>query len=149
MYTNPLLVSIIAFSLSSGAWATETSQTSEATKEPTADTIENQQDPTEETTQPQQPPAAEPPAVTYPVQASDLIGKQVRDPQGEEIGEVEDLRIEQDGQIYAIISVGGILGMGEESMAVPYNELRTAVGGEDYLIYTVPPKQENMPSTKQ
>jgi sporulation protein YlmC with PRC-barrel domain len=102
---------------------------------PRPTTTEGQQTPTE--TQPSTTEAVG----SYKIRASNLIGKEVRNPQDEEIGEVDDLVITQDGQVHAIISVGGFLGMGEHLVAVPYNELQPGPEGEDYLTYSATKEQ--------
>lgn len=54
--------------------------------------------------------------------ATDLIGKSVENNRGEKLGEVQDLAIDPDrgGQVvYAVLSFGGFLGMGEKWFAIP------------------------------
>lgn len=59
-----------------------------------------------------------------PILASDLIDKDVEDSQGREVGEVEDVVIDQTGKkIALIVEVGGFLGMGEKSVSIPMSEL--------------------------
>lgn len=55
--------------------------------------------------------------------ASDVIGKTLHNPRGEAIGEVEDLVIENDEVLSAVVSVGGALGVGDKMVAVPAREL--------------------------
>ncbi len=57
--------------------------------------------------------------------ASDLIGKNVENTRGENLGEVQDLAIDPErGRIvYAVLSFGGFLGMGEKWFAVPIGAL--------------------------
>ena len=56
--------------------------------------------------------------------ASDVIGKTLHDPRGEAIGEVEDLVIENDDVLNAIVSVAGTVGVGDKVVAVPARELQ-------------------------
>lgn len=71
------------------------------------------------------------------MKASDMIGSSVKNPQGEEIGEIEDLIVTSDNVARVIIDVGGFLGMGEKTVAVSYSELnRTADGEALYLNRT-------------
>lgn len=77
------------------------------------------------------PPAAAPQAGTGSAQfitrrdanilrASDLIGQDVFSAQNEDIGEVEDVLIDRNGRVVAIvIEAGGFLGLGERQIAVP------------------------------
>jgi len=57
--------------------------------------------------------------------ASKLIGYSVKNKQGEEVGEIEELVINsQDGRIaYAVLSFGGFLGMGDKLFAIPWKSL--------------------------
>jgi sporulation protein YlmC with PRC-barrel domain len=51
---------------------------------------------------------------------SDFIGSQVYDTNGEEIGEVDELVIDRNGAVVAVvIGTGGFLAMGEKDIAVP------------------------------
>jgi sporulation protein YlmC with PRC-barrel domain len=44
---------------------------------------------------------------------------------GEDIGLVEDFALDEDGKIqYAIVSVGGFMGLGGKKVAVPFNQLK-------------------------
>jgi sporulation protein YlmC with PRC-barrel domain len=56
--------------------------------------------------------------------ASKLFGKNVTNDQNQRIGEVNDIIIGKDGQTYAVLEVGGFLGLGEKLVAVPYQSLR-------------------------
>lgn len=58
-----------------------------------------------------------------PVLASDLIDEDVEDSQGREIGEVQDVIVDQTGrQTALIVEVGGFLGMGEKSVSIPMSD---------------------------
>ena len=56
---------------------------------------------------------------------SDLEGSNVRNLQGEELGEIEDIVVDvESGRIlYAIMDFGGFLGIGEKSFPVPWDSL--------------------------
>jgi sporulation protein YlmC with PRC-barrel domain len=59
------------------------------------------------------------------LRASKFIGQTVRNGKGEKIGTVDDLILNQGDRIlYAVISVGGFLGVGDRLVAVPFEELR-------------------------
>lgn len=59
------------------------------------------------------------------MRASRIIGMSVLDRSGEELGEIQDLVISGDDEVAtAIISVGGILNIGDKLVGVPYDELR-------------------------
>ncbi|CAG9259308.1 PRC-barrel domain-containing protein [Paraburkholderia unamae] len=57
--------------------------------------------------------------------ASKLVGSEVYDNSGSKIGAIDDIVLESpnDGA-FAILSVGGFLGMGKHLVAVPFNDLR-------------------------
>jgi sporulation protein YlmC with PRC-barrel domain len=58
------------------------------------------------------------------LRASKFIGQTVRNGKGEKIGTVDDLILNQGDRIlYAVISVGGFLGVGDRLVAVPFEEL--------------------------
>jgi hypothetical protein len=65
--------------------------------------------------------------VTTPAQptdfnkASKLIGMEVRNAQGEKLGDIKDIVIDFDqGKVsYAVLGVGGVIGIGEKHLAVP------------------------------
>jgi hypothetical protein len=58
--------------------------------------------------------------------ASTLIGDEVTNPQGEDLGHIRELMIDaRTGRVaYAVLSFGGILGMGDKLFAVPWPFLR-------------------------
>lgn len=57
--------------------------------------------------------------------ASRVIGSSVVNEANETIGKIDDLLVSPDGkQPYAVLSVGGFLGMGTRLVVVPYDELR-------------------------
>ena len=59
--------------------------------------------------------------------AAKVIGKHVRNPAKESIGEIADLIIGGDGKVAAVVmGVGGFLGMGEKWVAVPFEKLKVA-----------------------
>lgn len=58
--------------------------------------------------------------------ASSLVGDDVRNSEGEDLGHIEDIMIDlRGGRIaYAVLSFGGFLGMGDKLFAVPWHALR-------------------------
>lgn len=58
--------------------------------------------------------------------ASNVIGMNVRNPQNESLGEINDLIVDTtNGNVrYAVISFGGFLGMGDKLFAYPLNRFR-------------------------
>jgi hypothetical protein len=76
--------------------------------------------------------AAAPPVETGRLQrvhggwrSSQIVGATVYNDRDERIGAVDDLIVGQDGTIAeAVLSVGGVLGLGAKLVAVPYDQLR-------------------------
>jgi putative membrane protein len=68
------------------------------------------------------------------VSLEEVLGSSVVNENGEEVGTIEDLVI-KDEVHYAVLSVGGFLGLGEKDVAIPLDELKL---GEDesYLMST-------------
>jgi len=59
------------------------------------------------------------------IRASEYIGETVRNGKGEKVGSVDDLILNRgDKVLYAVISVGGFLGVGDKLVAVPFQELK-------------------------
>ncbi len=58
--------------------------------------------------------------------ASSLIGDDVRNSDGEDLGHIEDIMLDlQTGRVaYAVLSFGGFLGMGDKLFAVPWHSLK-------------------------
>jgi sporulation protein YlmC with PRC-barrel domain len=68
--------------------------------------------------------------------ASKIIGTEVRNPQGEKVGTVKDLVLDDPGTgriSHLVVGIGGVLGMGDKLFAVPYGEVRTQPG-QNYLV---------------
>lgn len=64
--------------------------------------------------------------------ASELEGMTVVNQEDEELGDVGRIAVStQDNQVYAIISVGGFLGMGDKSVALPVQDMELQ---EDQLL---------------
>ena len=58
-----------------------------------------------------------------------ILGKPVYNEQNEKVGAVDDIIVAPDKSIsYAILSVGGFLGMGEHYVAIPFNQFTAADG---------------------
>jgi hypothetical protein len=62
-------------------------------------------------------------AVALGFRASQLMGRPVANDGGQEIGKVDDLIVGRDKVLFAIVSVGGFLGLGAHLVAAPYNSL--------------------------
>lgn len=58
--------------------------------------------------------------------ASTLIGDPVRNPKGENVGELKEIMLDvESGRVaYGVLSFGGMLGMGDKLFAVPFDRFR-------------------------
>ncbi|GAW35138.1 PRC-barrel domain protein [Roseovarius sp. A-2] len=64
--------------------------------------------------------------------AEDLQGLSVYGTDGESIGEISELVVNDSGEISkTVIDVGGFLGLGEKSVALPFEEITLHEGGEE------------------
>ncbi|MGE5450697.1 MAG: PRC-barrel domain-containing protein [Acidobacteriota bacterium] len=60
---------------------------------------------------------------------SKIMGTDVRNLQGDKVGDIKDVVVNRNGTItYAIVSTGGFLGMGNRLHAVPWEVLQTQPG---------------------
>lgn len=64
--------------------------------------------------------------------ATELRGTNVLTPDGAKLGDLEEFAIDTNGRVsYVTMSVGGFLGISERHVAVPWDSLRFAMGGDD------------------
>ena len=81
------------------------------------------------------------------ISADKVQGTAVRNPQGESLGTIENIMIDKpSGQVaYAVLAFGGILGMGKDRRALPWEVLEydTALGA--YVISAEPELLKNGP----
>ena len=77
--------------------------------------------------------AAKNPATNYPslVGATDIKGTNVKNLQGQDLGQIEDVLIDPDtGQVrFVILEVGGFLGLGSTRVAVPLSAFQITKEG--------------------
>lgn len=83
----------------------------------------------------------------HAMRASRIIGENVIDAQGDKLGEIEDLVIDANGQAvrYAVLSHGGVLGVGEKRFAYPVSLLKTKDGSDDLVLNVSKEKLEKAP----
>lgn len=71
------------------------------------------------------------------LRVSELLGRDVHDTANDELGEIDDLVMSGDGdKIMAIVSVGGLMGIGSKLVSVPYKDLRVTQNGEHIALDT-------------
>jgi len=80
--------------------------------------------------------------------ASSLIGMEVRNPQNEKLGEIKDLVVDlHTGKIiYAVLSVGGFLGIGDKYVAVPPNAFNIGTDQDRLVLNADKAKVQNAPA---
>jgi hypothetical protein len=67
--------------------------------------------------------------------AADIIGAPIRSAEGEKVGEIEDLIFSSDAEVVtAVVSVGGVLDVGDKLVAVAYDDLRVWPDDETLVI---------------
>ena len=66
--------------------------------------------------------------------ASKLRGVTVSNPQNQKIGELDDLIVGKDRVLFAIVQVGGFLGIGSHFIAVPYSSLQINEDGSRIVL---------------
>ena len=58
-------------------------------------------------------------------ESNDIIGAKVEAPDGKDLGKVDALLFDNDGKVSnAVIGLGGVLGVGEEKVVVPFSALK-------------------------
>ncbi|HWC96352.1 MAG TPA: PRC-barrel domain-containing protein [Candidatus Sulfopaludibacter sp.] len=79
--------------------------------------------------------------------ASSLSGDSVRNAAGEDLGKVDELMIDiQSGKVaYAVLSFGGVLGMGNKLFAVPWNALTVDEDQKCFILNVDRATLENAP----
>lgn len=96
-----------------------------------------------QTSSPGQPPSSPPPVSSTTdkgvvpdgavARANAMIGTSVRNSAGDKIGTIDDLLMGSDSKInYAVLSVGGFLGIGDRLVAVPITDLQMAA---DHMVF--------------
>ncbi len=74
-------------------------------------------------------------------QAQELIGADVKNAENETIGEIESVHLDQSGMVSnVIVSIGGFLGLGSRDVALSWNDLQVADGGQS--VTTTMTKEE-------
>lgn len=68
--------------------------------------------------------------------ASKIIGTPVKNPKGDNLGNVKELVIDpRSGKVvYAVVSFGGVLGMGDKLFIIPWKALNWSRDKEYYLL---------------
>jgi sporulation protein YlmC with PRC-barrel domain len=69
-----------------------------------------------------------------------LLGSNVKNPQGQDVGDLKQLMLDPHaGRVmYAVVAMGGFLGMGEKTVIVPWNALEIARDGKSLVLNVSP-----------
>ena len=69
-----------------------------------------------------------------------LLGSDVKNPQGQDVGDLKHLMLDpHTGRVmYAVVAIGGFLGMGEKTVVVPWNALEVARDGKSLVLNVSP-----------
>lgn len=80
------------------------------------------------------------------IDANELIGKDIHNAQGEDVGEVNSVILSQDGQVEAVVvGVGGFLGMGQRDVAISWDDLNVGPNGEEIVANVSREQLEQLP----
>jgi sporulation protein YlmC with PRC-barrel domain len=82
------------------------------------------------------------------IAAEKVNGTDVYNPEGDKLGEVEDIMLDKvSGHVaYAVLSFGGFLGMGEKQYPLPWSALKYDTRQGGYVINMDKERLENAPS---
>jgi sporulation protein YlmC with PRC-barrel domain len=85
---------------------------------------------------------------TSAILASRVAGTKVRDASGESLGEIKDIVLDKTSNniMFAVVSFGGVLGMGEKFHPLPWNELDYDPSLKSYVIDRTREQLEAAPS---
>jgi sporulation protein YlmC with PRC-barrel domain len=77
-----------------------------------------------------------------------LIGRSVTNTQGETLGDINDIIIDEQGKVVAVvIGVGGFLGIGEKNVGVRYTDLQFEPISEQPRVQPPAPTSNQQPGT--
>ena len=68
-------------------------------------------------------------------QLEHLIGQKVKDPQGQEVGDVENLLVRPDGKVAGmVVEWGPMAGLGANQVAVPWGDVQVSLDGKQVTV---------------
>jgi sporulation protein YlmC with PRC-barrel domain len=78
--------------------------------------------------------------------ASEVIGTNVTNASNESLGEIKDLVADQSGRVrYAVLSFGGVMGIGDKLFAVPMDSLHTKADQQKFVLNVTKDHLKNAP----
>jgi len=77
-----------------------------------------------------------------------LLGSDVKNPQGQDVGDLKQLMLDpHTGRVmYAVVAMGGFLGMGEKTVVVPWHALEVARNGKSLVLNVSPQMLQQAPA---
>ena len=77
-----------------------------------------------------------------------LLGSDVKNQQGQDVGDLKQLMLDpHTGRVmYAVVAIGGFLGMGENTVIVPWNALEVARDGKSLVLSVSPQMLQQAPA---
>ena len=79
------------------------------------------------------------------ISANDLINKSVKNAANENVGDINDVRIDNSGKVAAVIvGVGGFLGLGEKDVALTFDQIKLARDSDGNLVVTADVTKESL-----
>lgn len=126
--------------------------TSPTMEEPVAQPEAQRQDTGEAAAQQSIPLAAGKPTQQQPLVASStIVGAMVKNPQGEDLGEIQELMIDpKSGRIvHALLSFGGVLGVGQKQVAIPWETFKMGLGQEEFVVELSKEQLQNVASAEE
>jgi sporulation protein YlmC with PRC-barrel domain len=83
------------------------------------------------------------------MEADRIIGMDVVNAEGKEVGEIKDLVLDRQQVAHAVISVGGFLGIGAKDVAVPFEQLRIGQDNVTLMSDSSEAELKQMPEYKK
>ena len=79
--------------------------------------------------------------------ASTLTGDRVRNPEGEDLGKIEEIMLDyKNGSIaYGVLSFGGFMGLGNKLFAIPWDAFELSTEEHKFILNVDKEKLENAP----
>ncbi len=83
-------------------------------------------------------------------EASKLVGKSVKNQQGEELGELSEILFDSQGEVkYIILSKGEVLGVGGEKVPIPWQAANAQVQEDSLVVDIEKQKLDNAPTVNE
>jgi sporulation protein YlmC with PRC-barrel domain len=85
------------------------------------------------------------------ISSGQIVGQNVLTPDGERLGQIKGLKMDMEaGQIgYAVVSAGGVLGIGRREYLVPWNALQMDPQQGTYVLDVTPQQLRDAPTFRE